>query len=208
MLQNQTVEPGTFALLNRLMTIPELHEFHLVGGTALSLMYGHRISDDLDLFSNHSFENESIIRGLKKVFGNGFVYEQKQPRFGVFCYIDKVKVDLVRHPHSLIKQPRTIQSIRFFSTEDITAMKVQAILGRGKKKDFWDIAELLQHYSVSDFIRFHKEKYPTQNLLISIPQALTFFADAEDGPDPISLKGQTWYSVQKAINSKVREYLV
>jgi predicted nucleotidyltransferase component of viral defense system len=29
-----------------------------------------------------------------------------------------------------------------FSAEDIIAMKIQAFLGRGKKKDFWDIAEL------------------------------------------------------------------
>lgn len=55
-----------------------------------------------------------------------------------------------------------------FSVEDIIAMKVQAVLGRAKKKDFWDIAELLHHYSVEDFINFHKEKYTTQNLLITV----------------------------------------
>jgi hypothetical protein len=67
-----------------------------------------------------------------------------------------------------------------FSTEDSIAMKVQAILGRGKKKDFWDIAELLKHFTVSDFIQFHMEKYSSQNLLITVPQAMTYFADAED----------------------------
>ena len=87
-------------------------------------------------------------------------------------------------------------------------MKVQAILGRSKKKDFWDIAELLQHFTVKDFIQFHKEKYSTQNLLITVPQAITFFADAEESEDPISLKKQTWESVQAFIQNKVREYLV
>ena len=67
-------------------------------------------------------------------------------------------------------------------------MKVKAILGRGKKKDFWDIAELLKHFTVKDFIQFHKEKYSTQNLLITVPQAITFFADAEESEAPISLK--------------------
>ncbi|MBK7087351.1 MAG: hypothetical protein IPH56_00010 [Chitinophagaceae bacterium] len=52
-------------------------------------------------------------------------------------------------------------------------MKVQAILGRGKE-DFWDIAELLKHFTVKDSIQFHKEKYSTQNLLITVPQAITF----------------------------------
>ena len=69
------------------------------------------------------------------------------------------------------------------------------------------MAELLQHFSVSDFIKLHKEKYATQNILITVPQALTYFADAGESEDPISLKKQTGLSVQKFINAKVREYL-
>ena len=94
-----------------------------------------------------------------------------------------------------------------YSTQDIMAMKIQAILGRGKKKDFWDIAELLNHYSVQDFINFHKEKYTTQHLLITVPQAMTYFADAEESEDPISLKGQTWESVKQFIREKVSLFL-
>ena len=94
-----------------------------------------------------------------------------------------------------------------FSVEDIMAMKIQAILGRGKKKDFWDIAELLQHYSVEDFIKFHNEKYKAQNLLITVPQALTYFADAEESEDPVSLKKQTWTKVKNVIKAKVKDYL-
>ncbi len=86
-------------------------------------------------------------------------------------------------------------------------MKVQAILGRGKKKDFWDIAELLHHYSIADFIQFHKEKYTTQNLLITVPQAITYFNDAEESEDPISFKKQTWNKVKKFISLKVNKYL-
>ena len=100
-----------------------------------------------------------------------------------------------------------MDDISMFSTEDIIAMKVQAILGRGKKKDFWDIAELLQHFTIADFIGFHKEKYSTQNLLITVPQAIIYFADAEESEDPISLKNQTWEGVKKFINAKVSDYL-
>jgi hypothetical protein len=39
MLQIETVEPGTFSLLEKLQAIPELKDFFLVGGTALSLIY-------------------------------------------------------------------------------------------------------------------------------------------------------------------------
>ena len=50
MLYFETIEPDTLDLLNRLMALPELKEFILVGGTALSLRYGHRKSIDLNLF--------------------------------------------------------------------------------------------------------------------------------------------------------------
>lgn len=94
-----------------------------------------------------------------------------------------------------------------FSTEDIIAMKVQAVFGRGKKKDFWDIAELLQRYSVEDLIRLHQQKYNTQNLLISVPQAITYFKDAAESEDAVSLKNQSWQQVKQDIAKKVAQYL-
>ena len=208
MLHLKTVESRAFSVLEQLMTMPELQDFSLVGGTALSLLYGHRMSVDLDLFSNKSFENTSIIAALEKTFKSSFVNRSTNPRFGIFGFIDEVKIDIIRHPHTLIRPEINPEGIRMFSTEDIIAMKVQAILGRGKKKDFWDIAELLQHFTIKDFIQFHKEKYATQNLLITVPQAITYFADAEESEDPISLKKQTWEKVQAFIKKKVSDYLM
>jgi predicted nucleotidyltransferase component of viral defense system len=189
------------------MEMPELQEFALVGGTALSLLYGHRLSVDLDLFSNAPFENEDIIEALRESFRESFDNRGTAAKFGIFGFIDEVKIDIVRHPHPLVRPIQEINGIRMFSVEDIIAMKVQAILGRGKKKDFWDIAELLKHYSIADFVQFHREKYSRQNLLITVPQAITYFGDAEESEDPISLKKQTWESVKSFISSKVRAYL-
>ena len=207
MLHPETVEPRAFSVLKQLMEIPELKDFSLVGGTALSFCYGHRKSVDLDLFSNKPFENSIIIEALMEEFQDKFIKEEKAPKFGIFGFIDEIKIDMVRHPHPLIRPELIMDGIKMFSTEDIIAMKVQAVLGRGKKKDFWDIAELLNHYSISDFIKFHSEKYASQNLLITVPQAITYFADAEESEDPVSLKRQTWETVKEFISSKVSEYL-
>lgn len=190
------------------MEIPELRDFYLVGCTALSLFYGHRTSVDLDLFTHDSFENQKIISRLQDDFGSDFIMENKPAFFGVFCYIQNVKIDIVRFPHPVIRPTVEINGIRMYAPEDIIAMKVQAILGRGKKKDFWDVAELLQHFTIKDFISLHKEKYSTQNLYITVPQAITYFDDAEESEDPVSLKGQTWASVKSTIQHKVRDYLV
>ncbi len=206
MLYTNTVEPNTLALLKQLMTIPELNDFYLVGGTCLSLRYGHRKSIDLDLFSVSPFENEAIVEAISKVLPLK-VRNINNP-VGIFGYIEDVKVDFVKqHRFPQIGVPILEDGIRMFSDKDIMAMKVNAILKRAQKKDFWDVAELLQHYTIKEFIINYEEKYPDQMLLISIPQALTYFADAEESEDPISLKAQTWESVQKIIKQNVSDYL-
>ena len=207
MLHIETVEPIALTVLKRLMALPELSSFCLVGGTALSLQYGHRVSVDLDLFSYEQFEVNDIRDALQKEFKLDFRYEGGFSKFGIFCYIGNVKVDIVHYPHPIVYDKLEVDKIRMYGSNEIFAMKIQAILGRGKKKDFWDIAELLTHFSIEELITFHQKKYPSQQLLISIPQALTYFADADDSEDPVSLKGQTWESVKKIVQQHVNDYL-
>ena len=94
-----------------------------------------------------------------------------------------------------------------YGSDDIAAMKIQAILGRARKKDFWDLHELLNHFSLQQIMDWHKLKYPTQMLAISIPNAITYFTEAEDSETPVSFKGQTWSKVKKDISRKVSDYL-
>ena len=187
--------------------MPVLSVCSLVGGTALALKYGHRLSIDLDLFTEKPFDPEKIIEALTKEFGNDFLYEGGELKWGIFCFIQNVKVDIVHYPHARIFPLTILENIPVYPVEDIAAMKLNAILGRGKKKDFWDIHELLQRYSLAEMIGWHKQKFPNQMLLISIPQALTYFDDAEISEDPVSLKNQTWQEVKKGIKKKVSEYL-
>ena len=207
MLQTQTVEPGTLSLLKKIMEIPELKQFCLVGGTALSLKYGHRNSIDLDLFSTENFAHEPIIAALTQIFGESFVYRGNFAKWGIFCFIENIKVDIVYYPHPLIANTKVVNSIRFYNDKDLMAMKIQAILGRGMKKDFWDIAELLQHYSLAEMIACHKAKYPSQMLGISIPQALVYFTDSDESEEPQTIKPMTWENVKSIISAKVREFL-
>lgn len=207
MLHIETVEPGTFSLLKELMGLPSLQLFSLVGGTALSLRYGHRSSIDLDLFVHEKFDQPQIVRNLEEVFKQRFVYKQQQTQFGIFCFIDDIKVDIVHFPHLPISPIEEEENIRFYGDPDIAAMKIQAILGRGKKKDFWDLYELLQHYTLQQIIDWHKQKYPSQMLAISIPHALTYFVDAEESETPVSFKKQTWEGVKKGIQRAVSDYL-
>ncbi len=116
------------------MALPALQPFSLVGGTALSLRYGHRTSIDLDLFYHLKFDQPTIIEELEKYFNSRFVYKLQHTQFGIFCFIDNIKVDLVYFPHLPIADIEEEENIRFYSSADIAAMKIQAILGRAQKK--------------------------------------------------------------------------
>ncbi|HRO41439.1 MAG TPA: nucleotidyl transferase AbiEii/AbiGii toxin family protein [Flavipsychrobacter sp.] len=207
MFQTSAIEPGTLALLKNIANIPELQQFYLAGGTALALRYSHRLSIDLDFFSTSDFENEDIIEVLTKNFPT-FTYRNSNNPIGVFGFINDVKVDFVKnHFFSFIDAPEIVDGVRLYSDKDLMAMKVFAILKRAVKKDFWDVYELLHYYSVRTMIDCYLKKYPKNQMLISIPQALTYFADAEESEEPVSLKGQTWEGVKHFIQQRVNEYL-
>ena len=207
MLQTKTVEPGTFSLLKELMEVPSLESFALVGGTALALRYGHRSSIDLDLFFHEHFDKIGIVKNLEEIFKQRFVYKQEHTQFGIFCFIDEIKVDIVHYPHLPIAPIENEKGIRFYSSPDIAAMKIQAILGRGKKKDFWDLHELLKYFSLQQIMVWHKQKYPSQMLAISIPHAITYFVDVEESETPVSFKNQSWEKIKKDISKTVNSYL-
>jgi hypothetical protein len=207
MLHTEAVEPGTFSILRKLMTLLSLQQFSLVGGTALALRYGHRSSVDLELFFHNKFDHPEIIDELETLFRQRFVYQQQKTEFGFFCFIDNVKVDIIHFPHQPISQIEELENIKIYGSPDISAMKIQAVFGRAQKKDFWDIYELLQYFSLEQLIDWHKQKYPGQMLAISIPQAITYFVDAEDSESPISLKNQSWEQIKKGISKIVSDYL-
>ena len=207
MLQLGAIEPATLELLKQLMNLPELKDFSLVVGTALALKYGHRKSIDLDLFSSKDFDNEKIAAIIQHHFPN-FTYQRLTNPIGVFGFINDIKVDFVKHyRYPVIDTIAVIGGIRIIGDKDIIAMKINAILRRAVKKDFWDLAELLKHYSLGDCINFCNTKFKNQLLAISIPKALTYFDDAEESEAPVSLNDQTWDAVKKIIQKSVREYL-
>lgn len=100
-----------------------------------------------------------------------------------------------------------LPEMRISSPDDLCAMKMNAILGRGEKKDFFDLFELTRHFSLEKIFDLYQQKYPNQLLAVSLPQALIYFTDAEESEDPQSLNGTTWEEVKEGLRSAVREYL-
>jgi len=180
----------------------------LVGGTALALRYGHRLSVDIDLFSTTTMDTAAVVVELEGLFGKRFTFRRdQQAKWAVFGFIDGVKVDIVHFPHPCIAEVQEEDGIAMYPDPDIAAMKVEAILHRAKKKDFYDLDILLRAHGLPKVMEWHRQKYPDNSIAISIPYAVTFFKDAEDSEDPICLQGQTWEGVKASIQKAVRDYL-
>ncbi len=139
MFHLSTVKEETYSLLKEIFSIPEINgRFALAGGTSLALQIGHRISIDLDIFSPDQFDTREleIILSSKKDWK--FTPVSKSSRM-LFCYINNIKCDFVHEPAALLKSFVSADNIKYFSIEDIAAMKMHKVCGRGKKKDFFDI---------------------------------------------------------------------
>ena len=204
MLQTETVEPGTLALLREIMTLKELNQFNLVGGTNLSLRFGHRKSIDLDLFTNQEFDSGYLLSQLIKLFPNLTVITQG--KIMLFLYIKGIKVDFVFIPFSYINPVEEIDEIRLASVQDVIAFKLNEIAVQKAKSDFWDLYDLLTHYSVKQMIGFFQEKYPNHDIF-SIIRSLQYFSDADNQVDPQPLTKVSWSQIKVKIRNSVNGFI-
>jgi len=176
MLHRETVSPDTLELLTALQANPFFENTRLVGGTALSLQLGHRISIDLDLFGDFVTDPIAVQTALQE--HKNVVATYNTPSIFAFV-IDGVKVDLVNYRYGWIDDPLVVEGVVMASQKDIGAMKLSAVTGRGTKKDFVDLYFLLETYTLGELIGFFEEKYPDGNTYLLL-RSFIYFDDADD----------------------------
>lgn len=202
MLHIETIEPATLELLKKIQSIPEFQGTRLVGGTALALQIGHRQSVDLDFFGIVPYDTTTLVQLLSGL-GNIIVL-QDSPAIHIFL-INGVKVDFVDFKFPWRQEPLEEDGVRLAQLEDIAAMKVTAAIGRGTKKDFIDIATLLQIYTLKQILDFYQSKYPNSSLFMAT-KSLLYFDDAEKDAMPRMFSNLTWEETKQMITSAVEKY--
>ncbi|MFO7789878.1 MAG: nucleotidyl transferase AbiEii/AbiGii toxin family protein [Bacteroidota bacterium] len=210
MLQYRALYPETLELLKDLMKHPQLRDFHLVGGTALALHLGHRISIDIDMFTMKSFNSSKLFEELKSDFK--IINKSADVNTLTITIQTKgnkelpVKVDLIRYAYPLLYPIAKSDNIRLLAVEDIIPMKLSALAGRSSKKDFYDIFYLLQKCSLSQMMDYFKQKYHNDNYL-HILKSLIYFADADLEPDPITFDNFDWETIKNKITTETNRFL-
>lgn len=199
MLYLETVESSTLELLKKLQRLPVLEQTRLVGGTALALQLGHRKSIDLDFFGTVDCEAEYLRESIAGIASLTILKES--PHIHIYI-VDGIKVDIVNYKYPWLDDVVLEQGLRLASVSDIAAMKITAIIGRGTKKDFIDIAFLLHHFSLEEILHFYAAKYNDSSVFMAM-KSLAYFDDAEADPMPNMFVNQSWQQVKAHILSKI-----
>ena len=177
--------------------------FRLVGGTGLALQLGHRISVDIDLFTDKDFDKTNVSRLLQKEFETYVLDWQNVNE--LVTRIDNIKVDLFNWNVSFIRPPVVENDIVAMDKLEIGAMKLETITTRKDKKDFFDIAFLLQEFSIRELLTCFRSKYPFLNhkMVLESLMAVDF---ADETNEPVLIKKMTWEDAKKIIVDSVLNF--
>jgi len=184
------------------MSDEKLGRFQLVGGTALSLHLGHRISIDIDLFSQEIFEVDELKNYLEETYCFETIRISDITLIGS---INSIKVDLIRYNYPLVESVTNFDGIRIYSIADIAAMKLIAMSQSGNRlKDFVDIAFLSMRMSVEDMLNAFKKKFPKTSVMTAV-RGLTFFDDIDFSVQIDLISGKfKWKTVENRIKEMVK----
>lgn len=199
----ETVTPQLKEVLGICMNASVFSPFSLVGGTSLSLLYGHRKSVDIDLFTDAAYGSvdfSTIDNWLKDNFIISKSPGVEDIGFGVSYFVsinshDYIKLDIY-YTDPFIFPPTIIDGVRMADVRDVIAMKMAIIGQGGRKKDFWDLHELIGDFTIRDFINFYlnREKYGYSEK--ELLEGLKNFSIADEDFEPICLRGKHWEMIK------------
>lgn len=210
MIYFNTVNELLKSSLLKLMAAKEFSQFRLVGGTALSLQIGHRESIDIDLFSDVDYGtlNFNEIEDFLKSSFRYVDFLDVPSAMGKAYFIGENKDNAIKldvfYTDTYIQPYIEKDGIRMATIEEIIAMKVDIIQRGGRKKDFWDLHDLLDSHSITQMIDLHEQRYPYSHNKDLIIQNFTNFDQADDDFDPICYKGKYWEFIKEDFEEKIK----
>jgi predicted nucleotidyltransferase component of viral defense system len=198
-----TVKPLLKNVLEDLMNEKLFEPFRLVGGTSLSLQLGHRMSVDIDLFTDVDYGSINF-KAIREFLEQKYPYcssrNLENVAFGTYFEVgnskdDFVKIDLY-HTDEFIEPPIIIENIRMATANEIIAMKLDVILRGGRKKDFWDLHYFIDKINIDEMIALFQKRYPYNDGFDKIKPQLKNFDIADSDFEPICLLKKNWEIVK------------
>jgi hypothetical protein len=180
-------------------------KFYLAGGTALALQLGHRLSVDLDFFS--PTEDIPTLRpGLEKAFAT-FSPTRADSAWGNLVYLARnIRTGFYGYGYEMVAPLVETQEARLASVEDIALMRLDTLLGRAARKDFYDLYFICQNISLRTILDMAPRKYPSvRDFESQTVKRLVYFENAEADPDPQLLSSVSWQQVKDYFVQKSKQ---
>ena len=179
--------------------------FYLAGGTALSLQIGHRLSVDLDFFSP-SEDIPAIRPTLENSLANLFPI-LADSSWGNLVYLAKnVRVGFYGYGFPLVAPLVEAEGIRLASIDDVALMKLDAMLSRAARKDFYDLYFICKNRSLKQIFKQARQKYPSvRDFESQATKRLAYFENAEKESEPSLLEKVSWQTVKEYFTQQAKE---
>lgn len=190
--------------LESLKSLKFVNDYYLAGGTALSLHFGHRFSDDLDFFSQKPAKPE-VIRLALSSLGKLEIFQNEQGTFNGM--LNGVKLSFFVYPYSLLNPVLEFDGTKVADVIDIACMKIDAISSRGTKRDFIDLYFICQKTKpIKDLLELYSKKYKEVKFnKLHIVKSLVYFNDAEDNAMPRMIEKVSWKEIKSFFIEKVNK---
>jgi len=181
-----------------------LKNFYLAGGTGLAFQLNHRLSHDLDFFTNKDINTKFIIQGLKNL---GKLSIENESENSLTCNFNTTIITFLKYDYPCLFGFKDIQGIKIADSRDIGCMKIDAILSRETKRDFIDLFYIFKKViSLDELIILFQRKYKNVEYnIIHIFKSLLYFEDAEREPMPITITPTSWNDVKKYFKEEVKK---
>ncbi len=205
-LYYNTVSTPLLSILRRLMSAEVLNDFRLVGGTALALQRGHRMSVDIDLFADLDYADMPVAdmrKHLEKEFPvHRGTESMDMPANGYHIFLSEgqeppIKVDFF-YTEPFIFPAIEEDGLRIADQREIAAMKLGVIGNQNyRQKDYWDVHDLLEDYSLSEMIQWALQRDPYSFTKEDIIKGLQQVNQVEESPMGIvSLKPLSYWELK------------
>ncbi len=184
------IAPHTAEIIEPLSRLECIKPYCLVGGTALSIQLGTRLSEDLDFMSwrrNKSEKREVDWPLIKRELESIGEVEQCEilDLDHVEFVVNGVKVSFYANPNysPVQKEVHFLNNIRLADMVSIGAMKMEVMLRRSKFRDYYDIYSLIEAgTSISAMVnlalKYSGHKLKTKNLLAMLTRSERFQPDS------------------------------
>ena len=202
----EVIPPLLRDLLAEIGQEPFARRFYLAGGTALALRLGHRVSVDLDFFSeSDNVERDTRIEITTALQRYRSVQVVEDAIGNLLLQIEGIHVGFFSYGYPLLELTDDILGIRVASLVDIGLMKLDAVATRGARKDFYDLYFIAQAIPLEELLEKGAIKYPhTRDFGMLVLTALVDFDVADQQTSVETHPPVSWEAIKNFFIGEVQ----